>query len=163
MAWRPTSYLIEGELDNTQPGRVTGWLQFARMRDKVVLDLAGDFHRDIRGTKVLLTGVACPEGAAFLRGFSCLQTGKAGDMTAGLPPRDYGYKPCFEWYSRENGRVLLEPQLRQLRFVGKPLPAHECEPIGRDQQELLFAEFRRQYDQIKTDRLAGKNVAKWIA
>ncbi len=28
MAWRPTEYLLEGELDNTTPGKVTGWMQF---------------------------------------------------------------------------------------------------------------------------------------
>jgi hypothetical protein len=26
MAWRPMKYLIEGELDNTRPGRVTEWM-----------------------------------------------------------------------------------------------------------------------------------------
>ena len=29
MAWRPNRYLLEGELDNTQPGKVTGWMRFA--------------------------------------------------------------------------------------------------------------------------------------
>jgi hypothetical protein len=34
MAWRPTEYLIEGELDNTTPGKVTGWMRFAGMKDR---------------------------------------------------------------------------------------------------------------------------------
>jgi hypothetical protein len=29
MAWRPSEYLIDGELDNTTPGKVTGWMRFA--------------------------------------------------------------------------------------------------------------------------------------
>ena len=163
MAWRPTSYLIEGELDNTQPGKVTGWLQFVRMKDKVVLDLAGDFHRDIRGTRVLLTGTGCPDGAAFMQGFACLQTGKVGDMTAGLPPRDFVYSPYFEWYSEQNGRILLTPEHRQMKIIGKPIPAAQCQPISCDAQDLLFAEFLREYDHIQADRLLGKHVAKWIA
>ena len=34
MAWRPSEYLIDGELDNTNPGKVTGWMRFAGMRRK---------------------------------------------------------------------------------------------------------------------------------
>ena len=52
MTWRPTKYLLEGELDNTHLGRVTGWMQFAGMKEKVTLLLKGDFHRDIRGAKI---------------------------------------------------------------------------------------------------------------
>lgn len=163
MAWRPTCYLMEGELDNTQPGKVTGWLQFIRMKDKVVLDLAGDFHRDIRGTKVVLTGRASPGYVACMRGFSSLQTGKVGDMTAGLPPHDYVYTPYFEWYSQQNGRVLLTSELCHLRFIGRPLPPSAGQPISRLQQDQLFAEFLRQYDDLRAERLRGKEVAHWIA
>jgi len=34
MAWRPTAYLIEGELDNTASGKVTGWMRFAGIKEK---------------------------------------------------------------------------------------------------------------------------------
>ena len=40
MTWRPTEFLIEGELDNTTPGRIAGWMRFAGMDNKVALDLA---------------------------------------------------------------------------------------------------------------------------
>ena len=56
MAWRPTEYLIEGELDNTTPGKVTGWMRFAGMASNVTFDLRGNFHRDIRGAKIRFTG-----------------------------------------------------------------------------------------------------------
>ena len=36
MAWRPTQYLIAGELDNTIPGKASGWVQFAGMDEKVI-------------------------------------------------------------------------------------------------------------------------------
>jgi hypothetical protein len=49
MAWRPSVCLIEGELDNTTLGHVTGWMQFTGMENKVTFVLRGDFHRDIRG------------------------------------------------------------------------------------------------------------------
>jgi hypothetical protein len=225
MAWRPIRYLVEGEMDNTVPGKVTGWLQFARMKDKVVLDLVGDFHRDIRGTRIHLSGDGCRERTGYLYGFSPRQTGKAGDMTAGYPPLDCRYGPWFEWYSEQNGRVLLEPVPRELTIYGRRLPVDQCEPISREAQERLYADFLRQaarhartaaaaamasqvpsdpafshwvivddrivgeahnvqleadgysgayiqrfdepghvhYERIETDRLRGKNVARWIA
>ena len=52
MAWRPYENLIGGKLDNRTPGKITGWLQFYRDGKsplKVRLDIAGDFHEDIRG------------------------------------------------------------------------------------------------------------------
>jgi hypothetical protein len=58
MAWRISSYLVEGELDNTHLGKVTGWMQFAGMKEKVTFDMKGDFHRDIRGAKIRFRGDA---------------------------------------------------------------------------------------------------------
>lgn len=60
MAWRPTQYLLEGELDNTIPGKVTGWMRFASLKNKVTFELQGNFHRDIRGAKIRLLGCAQP-------------------------------------------------------------------------------------------------------
>ena len=56
MAWRPNEQFVEGVLDNTIPGKVTGWMQFAGMKEKVTVELEGDFHRDIRGTRIRLKG-----------------------------------------------------------------------------------------------------------
>jgi len=39
MAWRPNEYLIEAELDNSVPEKVTGWMRFAGIKEKVVFDL----------------------------------------------------------------------------------------------------------------------------
>ena len=49
MAFRPYENLIDGELDNRVPNKVTGWIRFFRQgREplKVSLDLDGDFHED---------------------------------------------------------------------------------------------------------------------
>ncbi len=100
MAWRPNEYVIEGELDNTQLGKVTGWILFAGLKDKVTFDLQGDFHRDIRGAKVHFVGNAqdgeIPEGAErYFEGFVLKQTGVVGDMTAGKEPVDYVPSPYY--------------------------------------------------------------------
>lgn len=146
MAWRPTNYLIEGELDNTTPGKVTGWMRFAGRREKVTFDLTGDFHRDIRGARIYLTGDAREKepGDEYMQGFSQKQTGQAGDITAGLWPYDYVKGFCYiEWFSQENGRVVLELESDQVQIIGKPLEADKCEPISRERQAAHMAEYMR--------------------
>ncbi|MCX5638848.1 MAG: hypothetical protein NTX52_14315, partial [Planctomycetota bacterium] len=110
MAWRPTQYLIEGELDNTHAGKVTGWMRFAGLKEKVTFDLQGNFHRDIRGAKIHFKGGASgdePGAEGYMEGFSSHQTGEVGDITAGLPPADYVSYPYIEWYGDQNGRIVL--------------------------------------------------------
>jgi hypothetical protein len=146
MAWRPTSYLIEGVLDNSVPNKVTGWLKFAGMKEKVTFDLTGNFHRDIRGAKVHLRGDGRdddPDASGFMKGFSARQVGQVGDMTAGLPPHDYvkdrrGY---FEWYSEDNGRVVLELDPEQVKVIGQPIPWIESDPVSREEQQGHMANF----------------------
>ena len=73
MAWRPTEYLLEGELKNTNPGKVTGWMRFAGMKQEVTFDLKGNFHRDIRGAKIRFTGNGCqtdPKAVSYMDGMS---------------------------------------------------------------------------------------------
>jgi len=144
MAWRPHDNLVEGELDNTVPGKVTGWLKFVGMKKPVKLNLAGDFHRDIRGAKIRLCNpnpTQDGDRAKYLEGFSLTQTGEVGDMTAGLPPQDYVNYPYFEWYSEANGRVVLELEPEQVEVVGTPIPAVESDPISRAEQEGKMANF----------------------
>jgi len=144
MAWRPHENLISGELDNSVLGKVTGWLRFVGMKEVVKLDLAGDFHRDIRGTKVRLrnpTPTQDGDRAKYLEGFSPTQTGNVGDMTAGLPPQDYVSYPYFEFYSEQNGRVVLELDPEQVEVIGTPIPACESDPVSREKQERNMAAF----------------------
>ena len=146
MAFRPTPYLIEGQLDNTAAGKVTGWMTFAGMNGKVTFDLDGDFHRDIRGATIRFTGDAREHRADtdpgdYFEGFARHQTGKAGDITAGLPPYDYGREPYIEIYSSQNGRIVLELEPAQIEVIGTPVPATESDPVSREQQNRNMAEF----------------------
>jgi hypothetical protein len=146
MAWRPTEYLIEGELDNTHPGKVTGWMRFAGLKEKATFDLEGNFHRDIRGAKIHFTGDAYEDqadvdGEKYFEGFALHQTGKVGDITAGLPPHDYVEYPYIEWYSEQNGRVVIELVLVQVEVIGTPIPAIESDPISRQEQNRNMAGF----------------------
>jgi hypothetical protein len=144
MAWRPSRFLLEGELDNTTLGKVVGWMKFAGMTCKVTFDLVGNFHRDIRGAKVRFKGDGKdddPEAPSYMKGFTCHQSGKVGDMTGGLPPVDYSTTPYLEWYSEENGRVVVEVEPQQLKVLGRPIPACESDPISREEQNRNMAEF----------------------
>ncbi len=137
MAWRPTKHLLEGELNNSTFGKVTGWMRFAGMKEKVTFDLKGDFHRDIRGAKIHITGDGKeddPKAAGYMEGFATHQTGKVGDMTAGLPPADYVTYPYFEWYGEDNGRVVIELEPSQVEVIGRPIPPQESDPISRVEQ-----------------------------
>jgi hypothetical protein len=144
MAWRPTQYLIEGELDNTNPGKVTGWMKFAGKKKKVTFDLEGNFHRDIRGAKIHFSNDAdadSDEAQRYMDGLASHQTGKTGDITAGLPPKDYVDYPYIEWYSDENGRVVIELEAVQVEVVGTPIPALESDPVSRKEQAQNMAGF----------------------
>ena len=146
MAWRPTHCLIEGELDNTHLGKVTGWMRFAGIKEKVTFCLEGDFHRDIRGAKIRFTGDAAAteppaDAQQYMEGFASHQTGKVGDITAGLPPHDYGQAPYFEWFGEDNGRVVIELEPTQVEVIGTPIPTRESYPISREKQRCNMAEF----------------------
>ena len=95
MAWRPNENLIDGELDNRTPGTVTGWMRFVRRGKRplrVSFDLAGDFHEDIRGKVIRLSNPDVSDRNAeldrrgtYMEGFSSVQDGSVGDITAGIP------------------------------------------------------------------------------
>jgi len=147
MAWRLSDYLVDGILDNSVRERVTGWLKFAGMKERVVFDLKGDFHRDIRGSKVRIHGdgesANIQEASEYMQGFSILQEGNVGDMTAGLPPCDYGAlgQGYYEWYSDMNGRVVIELDTEMVDLLTSPIPACESDPIDRKQQAENMAKF----------------------
>ena len=145
MAWRPARFLLEGVLDNTLKNKVSGWMRFAGMEEKVIFDLEGDFHRDIRGAKIRFKGSAdnnSEEAEKYMGDFCQHQIGKVGDMTAGLPPADYVSGYCYlEWYSNENGRVVIELEQNQVELLTTPISVRESEPIPREQQNQNMTEF----------------------
>ena len=144
MAWRPTHCLIEGELDNTVPGKVTGWMQFAGLKKPVKFNLKGDFHRDIRGAKIHFHGDGAETDATetkdYMQGLAPTQKGDVGDITAGLPSHDYTKYPYIEWYS-QNGRVVLELDPDQITVIGTPIPWVESDPVSREQQARNMSGF----------------------
>ena len=106
--------------------------------------MEGNFHRDIRGAKIRFCGdgnADDPEAASHMEGFALQQTGRAGDITAGLPPRDYSDTPYLEIYGDQNGRIVLELEPEQVEVIGTPIPVCESDPISREEQTENMAEF----------------------
>jgi|GEM_PF-1604696 len=95
MAWRPYENLIQGELSNRIPGKVTGWMRFLRRGKKpleATFDLTGDFHEDIRGKVIRLKNETPSDrneelgrDGSYVEGLARVQRGTVGDITAGLP------------------------------------------------------------------------------
>jgi len=76
-----------------------------------------------------------------MQGFGLHQQGQAGDITAGLPPRDYVGYPYVEWFGEDNGRVVLELDPEQVEVIGTPIPWIESDPISRAEQNRHMANF----------------------
>jgi hypothetical protein len=99
-----------------------------------------------RGLKIRFCGDCedpgkCSDAAEYMKGFALHQTGDAGDITAGREPVDYSRLPYFEWYSKENGRVVVETDYDDVEVIGRPIPACESDPISRPEQNQHMASF----------------------
>ena len=129
MAWRPHPDLIDGELSNRVPGKVTGWMRFFRRGKqplRVVFDLEGDFHEDIRGSDIVLMNgdptdknIWLERDGTYMKGFDPMQRGTVGDMTAGLPIGPWTeelarrLKTQLEIVWQENGLTVSELEDRR--------------------------------------------------
>lgn len=141
MAWRPYSNLIDGELDNRIPEKVTGWMRFIRRGKlplKVVFDLAGDFHEDIRGKVIRLKN---PEPSdknepldregTYMEGFAQVQRGETGDITAG--------QPLGPWTDELAQRLMAQHEIswQELGLTG---------PEREERRKMLTQEYREHVD-----------------
>ena len=51
MAWRPSDWVLAGELDNTTQGWTIGWVRLRDRDEPLQLKLAGNCHPDLAGWK----------------------------------------------------------------------------------------------------------------
>lgn len=139
MAWRIDEAVIRGEIDNRTRGRVTGRLWLHGRDEPLLLDLAGDCHRDLAGRQLEFVNPR-PQPADLAK-LATAQRGRAGDITASrkvrvpdIPldqigeylaarkpiPSHWGNALYLEWFGDRNGRVVLETADFDLRIVGEP-------------------------------------------
>lgn len=129
MAWRIHENVVRGEIDNREKGVVRGRVWLEGLPEPLVLDLSGNACPDLAGCLLSFTN---PKPAVPVRdpsSFSLRQRGYIGDLTASRKVRVYdipvheaylmskrGETPpehianCLylEWFSRANGRVVIE-------------------------------------------------------
>lgn len=127
MAWRIDKEIIRGWIDNTARGKVTGEI-FIEGQDKPLrLELEGNCHRDLAGSRCEFRNPSPLENKRL--DIHPEQFGKVGDMTAsrrckvpdislldfieqkekGLnPPVHWSNVLYLEWFAEHNGRVVIE-------------------------------------------------------
>ena len=130
MSWNISSYVLEGEIDNRVPGRITGWLRCAGLAEKIILDVEGDCEPDIRGKRIGLRNAFFGKetaAAEYMAGLDRHQTGKAGHITAGWPPQTWTDYPYIEWYSDTNDRVVIFLEPHQVRVLDDTA---KCSALG---------------------------------
>lgn len=127
MAWRIDEVVVRGEIDNTQEGRTTGTVWLAGRERPLLLELEGDCWRDLAGAKLAFVNPnPIVEDTSDL---TEIQRGVVGDITASQKsqvlliseeeaekleeagrdvPTIWKNTLYLEWFTEENGRVLLE-------------------------------------------------------
>jgi hypothetical protein len=170
MAWRITESVVEGELDNTVKGRVTGWLRLAGRDELVRLELRGNCRPDLAGWRfriVRLEPVPVWAEPVDLDRFATEQIGEAGDILADQilrhfdcpveellariragepPPEDLRPALYLEWYSDLNGRVVIQSTLLGVERLGRRSfeLTEEDLRLENEEGERRLEELRRQ-------------------
>jgi hypothetical protein len=80
MAWRIQNNVVRGEIDNRTPGRVEGKVWLAGRDDPLILQLAGNCHKDLAGCTITFSNPAAKLDSSIT--LSSDQSGAVGDMTA---------------------------------------------------------------------------------
>jgi len=137
MAWRIAEAVVRGEIDNRTHGHLAGYIWFAGRAEPVRLELEGNCWRDLAGRRLEFTN---PEPKTVDIGIlAAIQQGVVGDITASrkvkvpeIPldqigeyyaakkpwPWHWGNSLYLEWFSRSNGRVVIESATFELRIAG---------------------------------------------
>jgi hypothetical protein len=142
MAWRISDSVVDGELDNTVKGRVTGWIRLSGRPEPLALDLEGDCHPDLAGWRfriVRLDPVPTWAEPVDLSGIFTEQVGHTGDITADQvlrhydcpvgellariragepPPTQYRKALYLEWFSQRDGRVVIQDTRLGVQRIG---------------------------------------------
>lgn len=164
MALRLNHLVVEGEIDNTRKGHVTGWIKFSDRPDRVTLDLAGNCAPDLAGWRFRIKRLRpAPDWAepGDSTSLAPRQTGKAGAITAEQrlkefdcstsellahirlnepPPFRWRNALYLEWFSPTNGRVVIQDTRLGVERMGErafELTADDLSRSRRDAQREL--------------------------
>jgi hypothetical protein len=149
MAWRIEEHVRRGEIDNRVRGKVTGTIWLEGEEAPLVLNLQGDCQPDLAGCFLRFENPA--PVPLVTRPPAAEQNGQAGDITAarkvrvfdmpvpeayallkagGTPPEHLANALYLEWFSRWNGRVVIESTAYHLE-VSEPAWRFTAEELNR--------------------------------
>ena len=158
MAFRITDFVVRGELDLTVRGRVGGRLWLEGRAEPLVLALEGSPLRDLAGCRLEFRNPAPKTGAPA--DLATEQDGVVGDLTASrkaldlAEPLEQARKRMdeggkarvrrvnvlyLEWFSRRNGRVVIEAPDFQVTVSApqwRMRPAEEAEQIEANRRRF---------------------------
>lgn len=128
MAFRLDQAIVRGELDNTEQGHLRGRIWLEGREQPLTLDLEGDAWRDVAGARITFTNHE-PRRQKNQGDLKPVQHGIVGDITVSKKVKqitasdeewqrcmESGKQPTFEWrnslyiewFSEENGRIVIE-------------------------------------------------------
>ncbi len=165
MAWRPTDWVVEGELDNTTRGWTTGWIRLEGA-EPLKLKLAGNCHPDLAGWKfrIVRTEPSLDRDEPIdYASIATDQAGTIGDVTANQLLQHYecstdeflrrcraGNRPpttlrkalYLEWFSHRNGRVVIQSTRLAVERLGERafelIDEQWEEQAKQNQEEMAF-------------------------
>lgn len=129
MAFRIHDSVVRGEIDNRVKGIVRGNIWVEGRAEPVVLELKGNAHSDLAGCVLTFTNPQKHIPHHGLDSLNPVQSGQIGDLTAsrkvrvpsvpmeefinwpkgkGKPPSHWANCLYLEWFSEQNGRVVIE-------------------------------------------------------
>jgi len=141
MALRLSTEILQGEIDNSRPGRTTGILHLAGHKEPLTLDLVGNPWRDLAGHRVIFKNPAPTPTREATSKIVPQQTGYVGDITASRKvkvldcplkelatlhrekrPVPHHWANCLylEWFGDTNGRIVVEATGFEISIDSEP-------------------------------------------
>ncbi len=176
MTWRLDGAVVKGEIDNTRRNCVVGRIWLNGCEEPLKLNLEGNCWSDIAGCKLTFKNpnpqVSAVKDAKYLN-MNLNHNGTVGDITASLkvrvldvslkeavkmkqrgenPPEHIGNCLYMEWYSKSNGRVVVESadyELSVSDYVWRMRPEDEMD------EEFTAAEWMEGFAEIMDEEFMG--------
>ena len=171
MAFRIHDSVVRGEIDNRVKGIVRGQIWVDGRAEPVVLELKGNAHPDLAGCLLTFTNPQKRIPHHGLDSLNPVQSGQIGDLTAsrkvrvpsvpmeeflnwpkgqGRPPSHWANCLYLEWFSTQNGRVVIESADYELKISA---PEWRLTPEGEEQRAKDAANGMNWFMQTLTDAI----------
>lgn len=171
MAFRIHESVVRGEIDNRVKGIVRGKVWITGRTDPVILKLEGNAWPDLAGCLLTFTNPLPPKPHHHLNSLNPVQTGQIGDITAsrkvrvfddtteeasmtsrrGEPPLEHMANCLYiEWFSQQNGRVVIESTNYQLNLSP---PEWRLTPEENEQRAKQASEGMHRFMQTLTEAI----------